>query len=1186
MTSLAENAATGQARWPGPLDAIRRYAWVVLGVGLTLALLLALYALVHDSGSSAAAEDPPAPAPPEIPRWVVDRAQVRVVVSELLRRRGHGPVGITATAGLHGAGGFGKTTLAEVVWADRRIQRRFRGRIYRITLGLDVRSRAEITAKVAEATRFITGDTEVFDDPDLAGAHLGRLLDARPPMLLLLDDVWNAEQLAPFLIGGAKCRRLITTRLPELLPGGAYRVKVDEMSAVQARQVLGFGLPGGLPENTVLGLLRATGRWPLLLRVCNQYVHRRMDTGLAADDAAAEILGQLRREGPAGLDPDVAVDLNHPRSRQTAVAAAVEAGAALLPPGGFERFTELGIFAEDESIPVDLVTILWQDTGALRPGQSRDLCAALGGLSLLELDPARGGRIRLHDVIRDLIRSRLGDAHLERVNGALIDAVAAHLPLAEPQPGSGAGPVHAWWQHPDDYLPDHLITHILDAGRTSEAEALALDLRWIERRLAQGGATAPLADLDQIPTASAQQAAIDLARTAHLLAPIAPDHALGAVLRSRLAGYDTWQPQTSAWRSTSPALYNRWPLPDMPDSAQIRVLTGHTGLVSAVAISPDGTWLATGGDDRTVRIWDAATGQITATLTGHGSGVNAVAISPDGTWLATGGDDRTVRIWDAATVQITATLNGHAGRVNAVAISPDGTWLATGDNYGVVRIWDAATGQSTATLTCRDGRVYAVAISPDGTWLATRADGTVRIWDAATGQSTATLTGHAGPVYAVAISSDGTWLATSSRDRTVRIWDAATRRTTTTLTSQTGRVIALAISPDGTWLATGDNNGAVRIWDAATGQTTITLTGHTDPVYAAAISPDGTWLATVADGTVRIWDTTTRGTVGALTGHTSRVNAVAIPATSSRGRTVRFSDAATGRRTTTLAVHAVAISPDGTWLVTGDNNGAVRIWDAVTGQITATFTGHTDPVYAVAISPDGTWLAAGDSYGAVQIWDAATGQITATLTGHVGRVYAVAISPDGTWLATGDSYGAVQIWDAATGQITATLTGHGSGVNAVAISSDGTWLATGDNNGAVRIWDAATGQITATLTGHADRVSAVAIAPDGTWLAIGDNYGAVRIWDAAADHTPTTIVGHSGWVSAVAISPDGTWLATSSVDRTVRIWNPLSGDLATTMRTEGGLRALDWTPTSGGLATAGDFGLYLYDFDPGSPPAA
>ncbi|WP_230195859.1 WD40 repeat domain-containing protein [Streptomyces coriariae] len=102
----------------------------------------------------------------------------------------------------------------------------------------------------------------------------------------------------------------------------------------------------------------------------------------------------------------------------------------------------------------------------------------------------------------------------------------------------------------------------------------------------------------------------------------------------------------------------------------------------------------------------------------------------------------------------------------------------------------------------------------------------------------------------------------------------------------------------------------------------------------------------------------------------------------------------------------------------------------------------------------------------------------------------------------------------------------------------------------------------------------------------GDNNGAVRIWVAATGQITATLTGHVGRVYAVAISPDGTWLATSGVDRTVRIWNPLSEDLATTMRTEGGLRALDWTPTSRGLATAGDFGLYLYDFDPGSPPAA
>ncbi|MCZ4103663.1 NB-ARC domain-containing protein [Streptomyces sp. H39-C1] len=1071
VTSLSENAATGQDRWPGPLDHIRQHAWVVLGAGLGVALLVALYALRHDAGSQRDIEDPPPPAPPEIPRWVVDRAQVGQVVAELCRQRGRRSVGITSTAGLHGAGGFGKTTLAEMVWADRRVQRRFRGRIYRITLGLDVRSRAEITAKVAEATRFITGDAAVFDDPDLAGTHLGRLLDVRPATLLLLDDVWTAEQLAPFLSGGASCRRLITTRLPELLPTGTHPVKVNEMSAAQARQVLTFGLPDGLPEATVVALLKATGRWPLLLRITNRYVHRRMTTGPTAADAAATILEQLRRDGPASLDPHVAVDLNDPRARQTAVAAAVDAGAALLPAGGFARFTELGIFAADESIPVGLIAALWHVTGSLSQEQSRDLCAALSGLSLLELDPTADGRVRLHDVIRDLLRSWLGDVHFREASCALIDAVAAGLPLAEPQPGGGTGPVHAWWQHPDRYLADHLITHLLDAERTQDAEVLALDLRWIEQRLVRNGVTGPLADLDQIPTTACRRGAVDLAQTAHLLAPIVPGHALEGVLRSRLAGYDTWVSQAGAWRSSHPALYNRWQLPDVPDPAQIRVLTGHTRMVTAVAIAPDGTWLAAGSEDGAVRIWDAATGQNTTTLTGHTRMVTAVAISPDGMWLATGSNDRTVRLWDVATGQNTATLTGPTGSVYAVAVSPDGTWLATGSNNRTVRIWDVTTGQNTTTLNVHNGIVNSVAISADGAWLATGSDdSTVRIWDAATGRNTTTLTGPTGSVYAVAVPRVGTWLATGNEDGTVRIWDAATGQSTTNQTVHTGSVYAVAISPDGTWLATGSNNRTVRIWNVATGQNTVTLTGHTRMVTAVAISSDGTWLAT------------------------------------------------------------------------GSNDHSVRIWDVATGQNTITHAGHAYWVDSVAISSDGTWLAASSEDGTVRIWDAATGRNTATLTGHEGRVTAVAISPDGAWLASG--------------------------------SEDGT----------VRIWDAATGRNTATLTGHEGRVTAVAISPDGAWLASGSEDGTVRIWDAATGRNTITLTGHEGRVTAVAISPDGAWLASGSEDATVRIWDPLSGHSATAMRTEGKLRAMQWTPNNRGLAAVGELGLYLYDFDPGTHP--
>ncbi|MFE3118106.1 NB-ARC domain-containing protein [Streptomyces niveus] len=200
LGALAANAATSDARWPGVLDLLRRNSWESVGGTALLAVLVAAAVAVRQEKPAAAAGDPPPPEPQPVADWVVDRGQGDDVVAAVCGSGG--AVGITTS--LSGAGGFGKTTLAGVVCANPQVRRRFRGRVYTVTIGRDVRGRAAIAAKVAEATRFITGNTEEFDDPALAGAHLGRLLNQRPRTLLVLDDVWESEQLAPFLRGGKR----------------------------------------------------------------------------------------------------------------------------------------------------------------------------------------------------------------------------------------------------------------------------------------------------------------------------------------------------------------------------------------------------------------------------------------------------------------------------------------------------------------------------------------------------------------------------------------------------------------------------------------------------------------------------------------------------------------------------------------------------------------------------------------------------------------------------------------------------------------------------------------------------------------------------------------------------------------------------------------------------------------------
>jgi WD40 repeat protein len=277
--------------------------------------------------------------------------------------------------------------------------------------------------------------------------------------------------------------------------------------------------------------------------------------------------------------------------------------------------------------------------------------------------------------------------------------------------------------------------------------------------------------------------------------------------------------------------------------------------VNAVAFSPDGTQLAT-GSLRTLRIWNLRTESKPMELqVGRLEQVEAVAFSSDGTRLATCGNDKTVRIWDATTGQPQLRIihdSGVFSSVHGVAFSPDGTRLATCGNDKTARIWDAITGQQQLKI-IDAGYLYGVAFSPDGTRLATCGDKIARIWDATTGRQQRLQVIHNGDVRAVAFSPDGTRLATCGEDKTARIWDATTGQQQLEVIHG-GYVFAVAFSPDGTRLATGSRDKTARIWDATTGQQQLEVI-HGGYVRAVAFSPDGTRLATGSnDKTARISD--------------------------------------------------------------------------------------------------------------------------------------------------------------------------------------------------------------------------------------------------------------------------------------------------------------------------------------------
>ncbi|WP_436759247.1 WD40 repeat domain-containing serine/threonine protein kinase [Streptosporangium sp. V21-05] len=306
-------------------------------------------------------------------------------------------------------------------------------------------------------------------------------------------------------------------------------------------------------------------------------------------------------------------------------------------------------------------------------------------------------------------------------------------------------------------------------------------------------------------------------------------------------------------------------------------LRGHTETVNAVAYSPDGGTLVSGGGDGEVIMWDTRTRRPAGDpLKGHTRAVQAMAFSPDGGLLASAGSngdgtdpgDHTVVLWDTRTRRpVGDPLTGHVNWVEAVAFSPDGKTLATGSSDRTAIVWDTATWQPVgAPLTGHNDWVQAVTFSPDGKTLATVGDDmTAIMWDTATWQPVgAPLTGHTGSVLSVAFSPDGKTLATGSGDRTAIVWDTATRKPIgSPLTGNPGEIHTLAFSPDGATLAVGTGS-VVRLWDTRTWKPVGgPLTGHTASVWSLAFSPDGKTLATAGDDTtVILWDTSSSAGTG------------------------------------------------------------------------------------------------------------------------------------------------------------------------------------------------------------------------------------------------------------------------------------------------------------------------------------